>query len=303
MIESHDTTESMATPLTPADASSDGPSAGAMLRKAREDAGMHLGMLSVALKVPVRNLMALEADQHALLSGPVFVRALANSVCRQLQIDAAPVLALLPPASNRLELLHPGLASTSSESGSLWLRRHWQAHRQGLILALGLLMLIALVVWWPEHHAPILSVPTQAQEAPPDVAQASPATTPTVVMLPSDGALTVSAPTSNVQSVTSEVTTEALPSKSTPVSSSSALPADSGLVLIGKFESWVEVKNTSGQLVFNQLVKPGDRHVLKIEGTMNVVIGFADGVQVQLRGKPFDLTPVSKGAVARFEVK
>jgi cytoskeleton protein RodZ len=81
------------------------------------------------------------------------------------------------------------------------------------------------------------------------------------------------------------------------------LPADSGLVLIGKFESWVQVKNTTGQLVFNQLVKPGDRHVLKIEGTMNVVIGFADGVQVQLRGKSFDLTPVSKGTVARFEVK
>jgi len=302
MIESHDTTESMATLLTPADASPAGPSAGALLRKAREDAGMHLGMLSVALKVPVRNLMALEADQHALLSGPVFVRALANSVCRKLQIDATPVLALLPPASNRLELLHPGLASTSSEDVSVWLRRHWQAHRQGSSLALGLLLLIALVVWWPEYHAPITTASPQAQEAPPDTAQASPATPPTVVMLPSDGALAVSAPISNVQSATPEVAAEALPAKATPVESSS-LPADSGLLLIGKSESWVQVKNTTGQLVFNQLVKPGDRHVLEIEGTMNVVIGFADGVQVQLRGKPLDLTPFSKGAVARFEVK
>jgi cytoskeleton protein RodZ len=81
------------------------------------------------------------------------------------------------------------------------------------------------------------------------------------------------------------------------------LPVESSLLLIGQSDAWVEVKNSTGQLVFNQLVKSGDRHLLKIEGTMNVVIGFADGVQVQLRGKPFDLTPFSKGAVARFEVK
>jgi cytoskeleton protein RodZ len=143
--------------------------------------------------------------------------------------------------------------------------------------------------------------PTQALEAPSDSTQASPSTTSTVVMLPSDGAQTVGAPSSN-QPPAPEVTAEALPAKAPPVEPSS-LPADSGLVLIGKFESWVQVKNTTGQLVFNQLVKPGDRHVLKIEGTMNVVIGFADGVQVQLRGKSFDLTPVSKGTVARFEVK
>jgi len=295
MIDSHDTTESMATPLTPVDNALAGLSAGAMLRKAREDAGMHLGMLSVALKVPVRNLMALEADQHAMLSGPVFVRALANSVCRQLQIDAAPVLALLPPASNRLELMRPGLASTSSASGSFWMRRHWQAHRQGISLVMGILLLIALVVWWPEHQTLMSLASPPAADVPPESPQAADAATPTVVMLSSDGV--------------SPVDKNPAAAGVTPVDISPAaplvptVPADSGLVLIGQSDAWVEVKNTSGQLVFNQLVKPGDRHVLKIEGTMNVVIGFADGVQVQLRGKPLDLTPFSKGAVARFEVK
>ena len=36
---------------------------------------------------------------------------------------------------------------------------------------------------------------------------------------------------------------------------------------------------------------------------LSVVIGRADAVQVQVYGKPFDLTRVAKDNVARFEVK
>jgi len=73
-----------------------GGSAGTMLRQAREAAGLHIGALSVALKVPVRKLEALEADQLDLLPDAVFARALASSVCRNLKIDPAPILARLP---------------------------------------------------------------------------------------------------------------------------------------------------------------------------------------------------------------
>ena len=37
-------------------------SAGSMLRQAREMAGLHIGALAVALKVPVKKLEALEAE-------------------------------------------------------------------------------------------------------------------------------------------------------------------------------------------------------------------------------------------------
>src|SRR4051794_2894478 len=73
-----------------------GPSAGAMLRAAREAAGLHVAALAVALKVPVRKLEALEADQYDVLTDAVFVRALASSVCRTLKIAPQPVLERLP---------------------------------------------------------------------------------------------------------------------------------------------------------------------------------------------------------------
>ena len=71
-------------------------SAGALLRQAREAAGLHVAALAVSMKVPVKKLEALEADRLDLLPDAVFVRALASSVCRALKIDATPVLQRLP---------------------------------------------------------------------------------------------------------------------------------------------------------------------------------------------------------------
>ena len=56
--------EAAASPLSP--------SAGMLLRQAREAAGVHIGALSVSLKVPVKKLEALEADRHDLLPDAVF---------------------------------------------------------------------------------------------------------------------------------------------------------------------------------------------------------------------------------------
>ena len=72
------------------DEQASGPSAGALLRHARQAAGLHLDALSVALKVPIHKLEALEQDRHELLTDTVFVRALAASVCRTAFTCTAP---------------------------------------------------------------------------------------------------------------------------------------------------------------------------------------------------------------------
>ena len=53
-------------------------SPGALIRAAREKQGLHLAILSVNLKVSVKQLEALEADQFDKLLEPVFARALAD---------------------------------------------------------------------------------------------------------------------------------------------------------------------------------------------------------------------------------
>ena len=44
---------------------------------------------------------------------------------------------------------------------------------------------------------------------------------------------------------------------------------------------------------------------VRIQGTLplSVVVGRANAIDVAVRGKPFDLAPVTKDNVARFQVK
>ena len=74
-------------------------SAGTMLREARQARGVHIAALSVSIKVSQRKLELLEQDRLSELPDATFARALAQTMCRSLKIDAAPVLAALPQAS------------------------------------------------------------------------------------------------------------------------------------------------------------------------------------------------------------
>lgn len=70
--------------------------AGALLRQYREVQGFKCDVLAQALRVSVTKLEALENDRLDELPDAMFARALALAVCRQLKVDAAPVLELLP---------------------------------------------------------------------------------------------------------------------------------------------------------------------------------------------------------------
>jgi cytoskeleton protein RodZ len=90
----------------------DARSPGEMLRTARERQGLHIATLAAAIKVAPRKLDALEHDRWDELPDATFVRALAQTVCRTLKIDPAPVLALMPPAGNRA--LEPARSSLNA---------------------------------------------------------------------------------------------------------------------------------------------------------------------------------------------
>lgn len=73
-----------------------GSSAGALLRQYREAKGFKLDVLAQLLRVSSAKLHALESDRLDELPDAMFARALTLAVCRQLKVDAAAVLALLP---------------------------------------------------------------------------------------------------------------------------------------------------------------------------------------------------------------
>jgi cytoskeleton protein RodZ len=86
------------------------PSAGRLLREARERQGLHIAVLAASIKVAPKKLELLEADRFDALPDATFTRALAQTVCRALKIDPTSVLTLLPPPSGyRLEQVGEGL--------------------------------------------------------------------------------------------------------------------------------------------------------------------------------------------------
>lgn len=141
-------------------------SAGALLRRAREAAGLELGTLSATIKVAQRKLEALEADRYDQLPDAVFTRALALTVCRALKIDAAPVLALLPAAKEAQGLEHvtQGLNQPFDERGGAVVRMlsgGWGGLlRPGVLAPLCLAGGALALYLWP--HRPQLNIEAPA---------------------------------------------------------------------------------------------------------------------------------------------
>lgn len=135
-----------------------GVTAGALLRQYREAQGLQVDALAHALRVAVAKLEALEADRLSDLPDAMFARALTLAVCRQLRVDAAPVLALLPgqdmsrlaPKNERgldFPLDRPSLLPQSS---FLVVARFFTPMRWA---ALAVLAVAVILGFWPDLHA------------------------------------------------------------------------------------------------------------------------------------------------------
>jgi cytoskeleton protein RodZ len=80
--------------------------------------------------------------------------------------------------------------------------------------------------------------------------------------------------------------------------------ANAGLMsLKSRGTSWVEVTDAKGVIQVRKILESGEAVDVAGSLPLSVVIGRADVIDVQLRGKSFDLQAVSKSNVARFEVK
>jgi cytoskeleton protein RodZ len=136
--------------------------AGALLREERVRQGLEIDALAAAIKIPPARLDALESGRYADLPDATFTRALAQTVCRHLKIDALPVLALLPANSEAsLDRVdgglnapfrdRPGRNGESVDGGFLTRRVRWLA--LGLLVAAAALLIPirygeALVSFW-----------------------------------------------------------------------------------------------------------------------------------------------------------
>ena len=282
--------------------------AGGMLREAREAHGLHIDVVAAALKVPTKKLQALEDDDIDSLPDPVFARALAASVCRALRVDPAPVLAKLPGA------LRPGLAdadqtiSSSFRSGAPRSGRGGGLPSRAVLIVVALLLVAAALMFWlPQGVFGRLSASlsgTPAVDAAINSSSETVVTAPAGTVLesvptPSLGGTTATAP------LTAAIVAPAATAASAAADAAAAAPAtEDVLAFTARTESWITVNETGGRQLLRRTLKAGETVGLSGKLPMSVVIGRASGIDVKVRGKAFELAPVTgSGGVARFEVK
>lgn len=317
-----------------------GETAGAMLRRAREAAGLHVANLAVNLKVPVRKLEALEEDRYDLLPDAVFVRALASSVCRTLKIDPQPVLERLPQSSKpRLVQDDDGINAPFRAPGDGpapgWME---QLSRPVVLGVLALLLAAVVLVFLPgapgsSEAPPVAATPVLPPpavtvtpvEPPPPAPLTAPAVAPKTVLAPAPAATPVAppapapvaapapapapapvaaAPVPAPAAVVPPVAQTRAPAAAAPASAVSPAAWPAGLVAFRTSGiSWIHVTDARGQDVLRRLMGPGDTATAAGAAPLTVIVGSVASTEVQVRGKPFNLAPVSRDNVARFEVR
>lgn len=292
--------------------------AGALLRQAREAAGLHVAALAVSLKVPVNKLEALEAGALERLPDAVFARALASSVCRALKVDPAPILQHLPQG---------GAARLKTDAAGINAPFHAAApavrapgvgasatlSRPAVLAVLALLVgaLVLLLLPDLQREKAVSESTASASEPPP----AAPVPTEAAAPAPAAVAPTPAAPAVAVAPVTPAVAPAASASvvAAAPVAPSASAAAAASAAVVGKAggivvfepraETWVRVTDGNGVIALSKTLAAGETTGVTGALPLAVVVGRVDSMEVQVRGKPMDLRPLARDNVARFEVK
>ncbi|NMG64845.1 DUF4115 domain-containing protein [Azoarcus indigens] len=293
--------------------------AGAQLRQAREARGETLSDVAQVLKLSRRQVEALENGRHDALPGPAFARGFLRNYARYLGLDPAP---LLGGVEQRGSAGTVELAPVSNATGEMPVGMGRRTSSKPVTVLFFVLLAVVLAGWYfdwfqtelPEEAtvapesaevAPIEGgVATEPIEAP--AAEAQQSATPAPLQAPASGAPQppVAASPEQGQGVVA-TPAPAVPATATPApTASAAAPTDAAsLVFSFSGESWVEVRDAAGAVVYSGTNAAGVTRTVQGKAPFTLVVGNAKDVRLEYQGKAVDLAPHTRVTVARLTVQ
>ncbi len=247
---------------------------GARLRQAREAAGMSESDVAERLKMPVRVVQSLEAEDWSRLGAPVFVRGQLRSYSRLLGLTTAPMVAASGVAPVEPPILKPRTYTPPMQRMAEQMARR--------LVYIVLTAAIAVPVWLATR--PHLGIVVH-DAAPLDVPAGMGATD--AGSAAGDGTFAHSDPSPLVASLAP------MPARAPMV------PAFS-LQLTG--DSWVRISSPDGHALEESVLHAGEQRSYSAGEIAHVVIGNATAARVERDGRVVDLAPYSHSNVARFTV-
>ncbi|MFN3397376.1 MAG: helix-turn-helix domain-containing protein [Sulfurimicrobium sp.] len=259
-------------------------SAGAQLMRAREAQGMSVADVASALRLGVRQVEAIEADDYDKLPGRTFARGFMRNYARLVNLDPEPLLAACLPVQQEAETQHIQVPSQhisfSEHHRKPWLK--W--------LAAGFVV-VALLSWgvmmWlgPESARPVVTVKPVA-----------PAASGSTAQMPALAA-GASAPEA------AELSAQKAQPAPLPVEKTAPMAAQARVLLSFSGPAWVEVRDKHGKKLHSQNNPAGTQQTVEGEPPLSLVIGSAPNVKLTYKGQPVDLTAYTRADVARLTLE
>lgn len=297
---------------------------GARLRQARERRGDSIAEVAQALKLAPRQVDALERGDYEALPGPAFVRGFMRNYARYLNLDPEPLIA---DTSAALERLRVDLSPVTNAEGDLPTaagRRRARKSTGAAALLAGALVAVLLLGWYFDWFETTPALPVaaepQALQVQPQVLDAPPAQPvlpPAAAVAPAPLPPAPVSPTSDA-AIPAPVVDES-PAQEAPAAAAAAAPAPadpaapseapaaavaaSGSLVFGfDTQSWIEVRDASGRVIYAGTNPPGTTRTVQGQPPFALVIGNARAVRLEHGGSVVDLAPHIRGTVARLTV-
>jgi len=249
---------------------------GERLRSAREAAGLSVQDVASRLKMPVRVVQSLEAEDWSRLGAPVFIRGQLRSYGRLLGLATDTV-----HKAAGVEAIRPVELTPRTYVPRMRIVAEQSARR--LVYAV-ITAAIVLPVWLATRPHLALQDPVSGSldapvAAPDDTAQhAQRGPMPLVASIAPVAPRPAATPQPDVQ------------------------PADKGFELRLEGDSWVEVIAPGGRIVEQTLLRKGAVRSFAPGEVGGIVLGNASAVEVRRNGVEQDISPYLRANVARFTV-
>jgi len=282
----------------------EGVTAGRILAAARAERGLSVAEVAQRLKFSARQIDALEAERYEALPSAPFVRGMVRSYAKLLGIDAAPLLGSIED-----KVVVPEVEMQPRDMSVPFPADRRSGSRVYVLLSMLIVLAVSVILaeWFVRSQRPVAPVavapPAAEPLAPPGAAAqpsapdpvpapAAPDATPAPPVAATPGAAPASAPG---------------PARATgSVSAVLTAPVPPGMARVQfefEDESWVEIRDASGEVVFSGLNRPGSRRVIQGAAPLTMVVGNASGVRITFNNAPVDLGPHTRMDVARLTLE
>lgn len=267
------------------------PGPGRRLREAREHQGLSQEEAAERLHLQPAQVDALENDDYAHFSAPIFIRGHLHNYARLLGIEPDSVISALQGQG----LEQPPILSEVTAAMPSIRRRGMSARNRSILISGGTVLFLAAL--WLLLQPVDVGTLKKTEAAPEEEGVSAPAA---VISAPTESAPDQEQASPGV--ATPDVAPDAPgdePGEEPPPASNE--PMDE-LVLRFSGESWVEVADVTGRRMAYRMGNAPN--VLRLRGLapFDILLGNAPNVSIEYNGEPYENVPISRSNVASFRL-